>query len=149
MTRHRILFVVLTLLLGLTLAACGQEPVEAAHDSPATVEEIEGSELKKITLTAHAAERLDIQTAEVERTTVDGADRLAIPYGAVVWDASGATWTYTSPEELVFVRAPISLERIDGDEAILTDGPAPGTVVVHVGAAELWGTETGVGGSGH
>jgi ABC-type oligopeptide transport system substrate-binding subunit len=145
MTRHRILFVVLTLLLGLSLAACGQEPVEAAHDSPATVDEIEGSELKRITLTAKAAERLDIQTAEVERAT----DGLTIPYGAVVWDADGTTWTYTSPEELVFVRAPITLDRIDGDQAILDDGPEPGTVVVHVGAAELWGTEHGVGGSGH
>lgn len=145
MTRHPILFVVLTLLLGLSLAACGQEPVEAGHDSPATVDEIEGSELKLITLTAKAAERLDIQTAEVERAT----DGLTIPYGAVVWDADGTTWTYTSPEELVFVRAPITLDRIDGDRAILTDGPEPGTVVVHVGAAELWGTEHGVGGSGH
>lgn len=145
MTRHRIAVPVLCLVLGLSLAACGQGEVEAGHDSPATVEDIEGSELKRITLTAKAAERLDIQTAEVERAS----DGLTIPYGAVVWDANGATWTYTSPEELVFVRAPITLDRIDGDQAILADGPAPGTVVVHVGAAELWGTETGVGGSGH
>jgi hypothetical protein len=35
--------------------------------------------------------------------------------------------------------------RIDGDRAILSDGPAPGTEVVTVGAAELLGTEYEVG----
>ena len=37
------------------------------------------------------------------------------------------------------------LARIDGDRAVLTRGPAPGALVVHVGGAELFGLEFGVG----
>ncbi|HEX6867287.1 MAG TPA: hypothetical protein VF119_00710, partial [Candidatus Limnocylindrales bacterium] len=63
-------------------------------------------------------------------------------------DPEGATWAYTNPEGLLFVRAPISVERIVGDLAILSEGPPAGTLVVTVGGAELWGAEHGVGG-GH
>jgi hypothetical protein len=58
---------------------------------------------------------------------------------------NGETWTYTSPEPLTFVRAPITVEAIDADLAYLSAGPAPGTEVVTVGAAELFGVESGVG----
>ena len=149
MTRNRFVFVAGALVVGLSLTACGQETAEAAHDAPAVIEEIDGSELKRITLTSLAAQRLDIQTAVVERATTDGEERLAVPYGAVVWDADGTTWTYTMPDELVFVRAAITLDRIDGDRALLLDGPDEGMPVVIVGAAELWGAEHGVGGGGH
>ncbi len=53
------------------------------------------------------------------------------------------TWTYTSPEHLVFQRQDISVARIDGDSAVLTSGPPVGTVVVTVGATEIWGVEYG------
>lgn len=149
MTHGRLVHVISITMLGLALTACGQETAEAADEPPAILEEVGDSELTRITLTAHAAERLDIQTAVVEPATADGAERLSIPYGAVVWDADGSTWTYTTPEPLVYLRAAITLDRIDGDRALLLDGPDPGTEVVVVGAAELWGTEHGVGGSGH
>lgn len=149
MTRDRFVHVSGIIMLGLALAACGQKTAEAVDEQPAMVEEVGAGELKRITLTAHAAERLDIQTAAVESAAADGEDRLSIPYGAVVWDADGGTWAYTAPEPLVFLRAEITLDRIDGDQALLLDGPDPGTEVVVVGAAELWGTEHGVGGSGH
>ncbi len=149
MTRNRRVHVTSIILLGFALTACGQETAEAADENPAMVEEVGDSELKRITLTAQAAERLDIQTATVERASVDGAERLSIPYGAVVWDADGSAWAYTAPDPLVFLRAEITLHRIDGERALLLEGPEPGTEVVVVGAAELWGTEHGVGGSGH
>jgi hypothetical protein len=71
-----------------------------------------------------------------------------VPFAAVFWDAEGQAWTYTNPEPLVFVRQTVAVERIDGDRALLTDGPAAGSSVVIVGVAELYGAETGVGG-GH
>lgn len=74
-----------------------------------------------------------------------GTERLVVPYSAVVYDPIGQTWTYTNPEPLVFVRSPISIVFIDGGEAILSDGPPPGTEVVIVGSAELFGVESGVG----
>jgi len=150
MNRDRTFLVTALVVLGLSTTACGQQAAEAARDEPAVVEDIDGTELKRITLTAHAAERLDIQTAAVESTQDGGDVRLSVPYGAVVWDADGTTWAYTMPDELVFVRAPITVERVEGqDRAILLDGPDAGTMVVVVGAAELWGTEHGVGGAGH
>jgi len=45
----------------------------------------------------------------------------------------------------VFVRTQVRVDRIDGDVALLLDGPPSGTSVVTVGLAELFGAETGVG----
>jgi hypothetical protein len=123
---------------GLQLAACGQTTAPAAtHAEPAKVEHIEGSELSRVILTAEAAKRLDIQTIQVQDKVV--------PYASVIYDLHGVTWTYTNPEPLTFVRHRIDVDRIEGDRAILTDGPPSGTAVVIVGAAELFGTELGVG----
>jgi hypothetical protein len=148
MSRSRLLPVVLVIAAGLLLAACGQESADAAADAPAVVEAIDGSALKRITLTEQAAERLGIETASVEEKTVGSRQRLVVPYGAILYDAEGVAWAYTA-DALTFVREEIVVDRIDGDEAVLSEGPTPGTLVVTVGAAELWGTETGVGGSGH
>jgi hypothetical protein len=64
-----------------------------------------------------------------------------IPYSAVIYDSSGKTWTYTNPEPLVFVRHRIDVDSIEGDRAVLKEGPAIGTIVVTAGAAELMGVE--------
>lgn len=134
-------------LLAITLAAsgCGTTSAPGSVEPPAEVEAIEGSELSRITLSERAAERLGIAT---EAVTEAGSDLLAIPYSAVLYDADGRTWAYTSPDTNVFVRSEIVVDRIEGELAYLTEGPEVGTEVVTVGAAELYGTETGVGG-GH
>jgi hypothetical protein len=75
----------------------------------------------------------------------EGEKRKVIPYAAVLYDAKGNTWVYTNPEPLVFIRQPIQIDTIVGDEARLIDGPSVGTAVVTVGGAELYGTEFGVG----
>jgi hypothetical protein len=99
--------------------------------------------LKRVVLTAPAARRLDIRTARVGRAIASGRARPTIPYSAVLYDANGDTWTYTSPKPLVFVRHDIRVATVDGEHAILTAGPRPGTRVVTVGSAELWGIEYG------
>jgi len=66
-----------------------------------------------------------------------------VPTSSVLYDAKGKTWVYTNPEPQVFVRHAITVDHIDGDRVVLSDGPAPGTTVVTVGAAELLGTEYG------
>jgi len=138
----------------LIIAAIGvwgwQAPGDAEADTtvgeePASVEHLEGTDLNRVTLTERAAERLDIQTAEARDEQVNGAARRVIPYSAVIYDADGNAWTYTNPESLVFIREGITIESIDGDLAILTEGPAAGTQVVSVGGAMLFGTEFGVG----
>lgn len=133
----------------LSLAACsGATAAPSATPPPLTVEKGEGEEPSRLTLSPKAVERLGIETAAVTEQLLDGASRPVIPYAAVLYDPTGATWAYTNPEGVVFVRAPITVERIEGDIAVLVSGPPAGTLVVTVGAPELWGAETGVGG-GH
>lgn len=130
-------------------SACVQ-PSSAAPDKveAVVVEKIEGSELERLALSPQAAQRLGVETAPVDASTAGGSGRTAVPYSSIVYDKDGATWTYTSPGDLVFVRHEVTVDHIADDLAILTAGPALGTLVVTVGAAELWGVETGVGG-GH
>lgn len=133
---------------GLQLAACGDGrsgKTEKIH--PAKVEHIEGTDLSRVILTERAAERLDIATVPVREAIMKraGALRRVVPYGAVLYDSRGGTWVYTSPEARTFVRHAIGVEYIDGEEAVLSDGPPSGTLVVTVGAVELFGTEFEIG----
>jgi hypothetical protein len=86
------------------------------------------------------------QRVRVELTLQgSGTQRPVAPYAAVIYGLQGDTWLYTNPEPLTFVREPVTIDYIDGDLAILAEGPPAGTVVVTAGAAELYGTEFGVG----
>jgi hypothetical protein len=123
--------------IGLTVSACGSSE-SAAPSEPAQVTKLAGGAIR-ITLTADAAKRIDLKTAPVQS---DGGATV-IPYEAVLYDPDGAAWTYTSPKPLVFQRADITVESIDGKRAVLSQGPAAGTAVVTVGATELWGVEYG------
>ena len=127
----------------LPLAACKQTADEAAAEEggPAKVEHLKGADPTRVTLTEDAARRLDIQTAEIRDMEIGGAQRKVIPYAAVLYDTEGNTWTYSSPQPLVFVRHKITVDRIEGEMAVLSDGPAEGTSVVTVGAQELYGSE--------
>jgi hypothetical protein len=138
--------IVFLIIAGLLLSACAKTmTVSAAGEPPVVVEPIEGTELNRVVLSERAAQRLDVQTAPVEEAQVDGVSRLVIPYASVLYDLHGETWIYTNPEPLTFVRAPITIETIEGDTATLVDGPTVGTLVVKVGVAELYGADTGVG----
>jgi hypothetical protein len=135
------------LVVGLQLSACTQQAAEAEGGGaePANVEQVEGADVSRLTLTAKAAERLGIQTKPLLAGKIGGASRQVVPYSAVLYDAKGDTWVYTNPAPLTYVRERVTVDVIQGDQAVLTDGPPEGTPVVTVGAAELYGTETGVG----
>jgi hypothetical protein len=111
---------------------------EESIDSAATVEAVDGQDVSRITLTRLAARRIDLQT-----DTVSGAKAAAksIPYSALLYDDQGRTWVYVSQKPLVFVRAPVEVVSINGPRVVLSSGPAVGTRVATVGAAELYGTE--------
>lgn len=131
----------------LGLSACShQKAAVPATVKPATVERIEGSELARVTLTERAAQRLRIQTASVgEIVTARSGRRTIVPYAAVLYDAGGETWVYASPESLKYVRHAIRIDYIEGDHAVLSSGPPPGTTVVTVGALQLFGAEFEIG----
>ena len=132
----------LVLLSCIALSACGSSAPagEEAH-SPASVEPIKGTDLKRITLTPAGAAGIGIRTAPVRK----GPRRLeTIPYSAVMYGPEGNAYTYESPKRLTFVRHPIVIDHLTANLAYLRSGPAPGTPVVTVGAAELLGNEEGV-----
>lgn len=74
-----------------------------------------------------------------------GVRQLVVPYAALIYGLHGETWVYTNPEPLVFVRQPVTIDYIEGGEAVLLEGPPAGTAVATVGVAELYGIDTGVG----
>jgi hypothetical protein len=126
----------------LLLSACGQAATEQAESGPALVEPIDGSTLKRLTLTDEAAERIGIETAAAATGT--GGQTL-VPTNTVLYDENGQAWVYTNPEGNVFVRAKVTIVDTNGDKTVLSAGPPPETRVVTVGVAELYGTELGVG----
>jgi hypothetical protein len=144
---------------GLAVAAallatgCAGSAEEAGPESQvAVVEPVDGTNVSRVTLSAHAAERLGIETALIEHGPVTGpgasapdSAQTSVPASAVIYDAKGRAWLYTTPEPLVFIREPIVIASELGRVDVLRSGPPPGTTVVTVGAQELWGTEYEVG----
>ena len=147
--RNRWVIAVLIIVTALTLTACAAQASQTSTGStdspPARVEPIEGKDLSRVILSARAAKRLGIETALVRDAQVQGKLRKVVPYAAVFYDLNGKTWVYTNPASLTFVRASISVDYIDGDLAVLLEGPSSGTSVVSVGSPELYGIEFGVG----
>ena len=68
-----------------------------------------------------------------------------MPYSSILYDMYGSTWVYQNTEPQVFVRRRVELRYVLDENAILSRGPAAGTKIVGAGAAELFGTEFGVG----
>lgn len=70
---------------------------------------------------------------------------LVVPWSAILHDIQGGTWVYVNPSPQVFSRRPVEVRYVSDNLAVLGRGPAPGTKVVTIGAAELFGTEFGAG----
>jgi len=142
--------------VGLGLAACGStsaEYGEISQSGPAHVQPVEGSGVNRVTLTPEAASKLGVRTVPVEAAVTaalaDGsapAPETIVPVEAVIYDKNGRTWVYTVTQSLSYERQAVSVARVDGDSAVLSSGPRPGTQVVVVGAQELLGAELGVAG---
>ncbi|MBI5515013.1 MAG: efflux RND transporter periplasmic adaptor subunit [Deltaproteobacteria bacterium] len=75
----------------------------------------------------------------------DAGEATVVPWSAVVFDVEGGSWVYEAPGRHSYVRRRVAVGYVAGDLAVLTRGPAAGTAVVTVGAAELFGTEFGAG----
>jgi len=135
------------IIFALQTAACQRHQVKHEAEQPAEVEEVAGSDVKRVTLTARAVERIDLKTDSVreERVARSGSLRKMVPYSALIYDPQGQTWVYTSPEPRSFVRQRVVVDYIEGDVAVLNEGPPAGTPVASVGVAELYGTEFGIG----
>lgn len=86
--------------------------------------------------TVHPGQKLRVQLAQK-----GGGQKETVPYSSVIYWIDGGAWVYTQVAPLTFVRAPIVIDEVDGDTAVLTKGPPAGTRIVSVGGEELLGTE--------
>jgi len=149
-SRELVATVVLAATLGLTGCSGTSEALGEASGKAAQAVQVKGTGLSRITLTQEAYDRLAIATAPVRDGVGRGAGsptaRATMPSAALLYDAEGRTWVYVREGARTFLRAPVSIARLDGDVAYLKDGPAPGTLVVTLGAPELLGVELGVEG---
>jgi len=84
---------------------------------------------------------------DIPMTSVTEA--FVVPSSAILYDIYGGTWVYvqtsTSDTGTKFTRSRVLLEWVEGDAAIISKGPAVGSLIVTDGAAELFGTEFGAG----
>ena len=108
---------------------------------PAYVEPIEGSSLNRMILSERAAERSASPRRRWPNEQVGGEDRRGHPVLRGHLRRGRRNLGLHDQRAAVFVREAIGVERIDGDTAYLSEGPAAGTEVVTVGAAELFGAE--------
>ena len=72
-------------------------------------------------------------------------ESLAISGSAVLYDIHGGTWVYIQLEPHVFSRRRVEVSHMSGDLVVLARGLNEGDLVVTAGAAEIYGTEFGVG----
>jgi RND family efflux transporter MFP subunit len=72
-------------------------------------------------------------------------ESLVVPWSAVVHDIHGGTWVYELAAPHTFRRRRVEVSYVAGSLATLASGPGPGESVVSEGAAELFGTEFGIG----
>ena len=129
----------LVVVAAVSVSACKEVETETATGyEPAKLTEVKGNEdLKVVTFTKEGAARTGVETEKVR----DEDGRKVVPYAALIYDPEGKTFVYTSPKRLTYLRAPVKVARVDGQDVIVSDGPAAGTQVVTVGTAEVYGTE--------
>lgn len=124
-----------------SLPACAQPSAvaESVSEAPATVEKNAATGIARITLSQRAIERLELLTDTVKPGP--GGAGLLFPYAALLYDAQGKTWVYINPEPRVFERQSVTVTKIEAGAVTASVGPAVGTPVVTVAAAELFGAE--------
>lgn len=85
------------------------------------------------------------QKVSVTLTLRNTEQSLVVPYSAIVYDMYGSAWVYQNTQPRVYVRRRVELRYVLDELAILSRGLDVGAKVVTAGAAELFGTEFGVG----
>lgn len=74
-----------------------------------------------------------------------GKPEKVVPYSSIIYGLNGDTWVYRAAGERSFERQLIDVEYIEGDLAVLKEGPDLGTKIVTAGAVELLGIEENIG----
>jgi hypothetical protein len=118
-------------------------------DESVTVTDTPGKDVKTLTFTEDAMDRLGIKTDTVQEVTVSkggvAAPHRAVPHSAVTYDAEGNSWVYSNPAPDTFVRERVTVDFMDADKMYLSAGPAVGDKIATTGVQEMVGAEFGVG----
>jgi hypothetical protein len=128
--------------LSAALAGCSVETTTAHPYKPASVGAATADGVKPVTFTDEGARRIGLTTSTV--TTVGG--RTIVDYAALIYDSKGASWVYTVADPLTFLRVKVEVAEVERAQVYLVAGPLPGTSVVTVGSAQLYGEELGISG---
>jgi hypothetical protein len=132
-----------TILIALSVTACTDASEETGHGyAPATIGPADAAGVKTVTFTDDAAQRVRLQTSPV----VASGRGVDVDYAALIYDKKGQSWVYTVPQPLTFLRVKVTVDRIEGNRATLSVGPAAGAQVVTTGAAEVYGAELDIAG---
>jgi hypothetical protein len=131
---------------GLSLSACKEVEEESASGyEPSKLEAIEGKgeDFQRVTFTKEGAARVDLHTDTVKRSR----GHKVVPYAALIYSGDVKTFVYVNPKPLTFEREPVTVDRIEGDRVLLSDGPPAGTRIVTTGVTEVYGAELDIAGS--
>jgi RND family efflux transporter MFP subunit len=85
------------------------------------------------------------QKVRISLLKKDPEESLVIPVSAILYDIYGGNWVYVRISSHVYSRCRVEVSHVVNDYAVLTRGLNPGDEVVVAGAAEIFGTEFGVG----
>jgi len=121
----------------LALSACSEVEETVRETYPYRVEPIKGTDLNRVTMADKTASLVPVRTGTVRG---DGSQKV-VPHRALIYNPDGDAFVYTKPKAQTYVRAPVEVVDVEGDRALLSEGPAPGTPIVSLGAAELLATE--------
>ncbi len=72
-------------------------------------------------------------------------ENLVLPWSAILYDIHGGSWVYVKNASQVYSRRRVEISHIVADSAVVIRGVSEGDEVVVAGAAEIFGTEFGVG----
>jgi hypothetical protein len=111
----------------------GMAPVEDTKRSMLTIYYVVPGQDHGLVLNRRVRVELPFSGNEEKQKTV--------PYSAVYYDGKGTAWVYVNTKPLTYERQRIAVDRVMGDTAVLSDGPAVGTSIVTVGASLLFGAE--------
>jgi len=122
---------------GLVVGACSEVESNVRENQPYKVVGPEDAAIKRVVMEDATAALLPVETTTVQR---DGG-RKVVPHNAVIYNPDGGSFVYTKPKSETYIREPIEIVRVSGDDAVLSKGPPSGTTIVTTGSAELLATE--------
>lgn len=117
--------------------ACTEHP-KPVRINPATVERLQDGRLPKIVLTDHAVKRLGIISQKLR-------SGFEVPRSSLLYDTQGRAWVYVDLGHSTYQRAEIEVLKVRDEVLEIKSKFEPSIQVVTIGAAELFGTESGIG----